>query len=113
MHPRIPSTTVEELPDPLPDDLAVLDVREPHEWAHGHIDGALHVPLMQLGERLDEVPRERQLLVVCKIGGRSMQAVDWLQQQGYDAVNLDGGMIEWADAGRAIASETGGPARVV
>ena len=49
--------------------------------------------------------------MVCKIGGRSAQAVDYLGQQGIDAVNLDGGMIDWADAGRPMVSETGRHAR--
>ena len=112
MHPQIPSVTVSDVPDPLPEAVAVLDVREDDEWAHGHIDGAVHVPLMQLPGRIGELP-DRRLLVVCKVGGRSMYAVDILRRQGYDAVNLEGGMVEWADAGRPMSSETGGPARVV
>jgi rhodanese-related sulfurtransferase len=112
MHPEIPATRVAELPDPLPGDVAVLDVREPVEWEHGHIDGAVHVPLMQLLERIDEVP-DGKVVVVCKVGGRSMQAVGYLRRQGYDAVNLDGGMVEWAGAGRPMLSENGRPAQVV
>lgn len=104
MHPDIPTVTVDDVPDPLPADVAVLDVREPEEWVHGHIEGATHLPLMELVGRLDEVPDGR-VLVVCKIGGRSMQAVDYLVRRGHDAVNLDGGMIEWAGAGRPMVSE--------
>ena len=52
----------------------MLDVREPVEWAHGHIEGALHIPLGELTARLDEVPTG-QTLVVCKVGARSAQAV--------------------------------------
>lgn len=112
MHPDIPSTTVGDLPDPLPVGIAVLDVREPEEWKHGHIEGAVHVPLMQLPTRRDEVPDGR-VLVVCKIGGRSMQATHYLSQQGHDVVNLDGGMIDWAGAGRPMLSENGRPPLVV
>jgi rhodanese-related sulfurtransferase len=112
MFRQTPTALVPDLPDPLPEDLRVLDVREPHEWEHGHIDGAVHVPLMQLPSRIDEVPQGR-VLVVCKIGGRSMRAVDYLVGQGYDAVNLDGGMVEWADAGRPLVSDDGRPGRVV
>ena len=112
MHPDIPSTTVDALPDPLPEGWAVLDVREPEEWAHGHIEGAVHVPLMQLPQRRDEVPDGR-VLVVCKIGGRSMQATHYLAQQGFDVVNLDGGMIDWAAAGRPMLSDTGRAPQVV
>lgn len=112
MHPHVPTVTVAEVPDPLPDDLTVLDVREDEEWRQGHIEGAVHVPLMQLPGRLDEVPDGR-LLVVCKVGGRSMRAVDYLVRLGHDAVNLDGGMIEWVAAGRPMRSEGDHPARVV
>ena len=90
----------------------MLDVREPVEWAHGHIEGALHIPLGELVARLEEVPTE-QTLVVCRVGGRSGQAVAWLTQQGRDVVNLDGGMLEWQAARRAMVSETGRPPQVV
>lgn len=111
-HPDIPATTLADVPDPLPADVAVLDVREPEEWRHGHIEGAVHVPLMELAARRGEVP-EGRVLVVCKIGGRSLQATTYLVQQGYDAVNLDGGMVDWAEAGRPMISENGRPPQVV
>jgi len=100
------------VPDPLPDGLTVLDVREPVEWQYGHIEGSIHIPLGELTGRLDEVP-DGQTLVVCKVGGRSAQAVMWLAQQGRDVVNLDGGLLDWAAAGRSLVSETGGPPQVV
>jgi rhodanese-related sulfurtransferase len=102
----IPTVSMDGVPDPLPEGLAILDVREPVEWAHGHIDGAVHIPLMELPDRLDEVPAD-QLLVVCKVGARSAQATGYLLQQGRDAVNLDGGMLDWEAAGRAMVSDTG------
>ena len=111
MH-QIPTVAIDGLPDPLPEDLVVLDVREPVEWDYGHIEGAVHIPLSLLPLRLDELPAG-QTLVVCKIGGRSAQAVSWLQQQGYDAVNLAGGMLDWEAAGRPMVSENGHPPQVV
>lgn len=110
---QIPTVVVTGVPDPLPEGMAVLDVREPDEWRHGHIDGALHIPLRDVPARLADVPSDRQVLVVCKVGGRSAQAVGYLVQNGVDAVNLDGGMLEWQAAGRAMTSESGGPAQVV
>ncbi len=108
----MPTVAVSGVPDPLPEGLAVLDVREPAEWEHGHIAGAVHVPLGDLPHRLDDVPAG-QVLVVCKVGGRSAQATGWLAQQGYDVVNLDGGMLDWEAAGRPMVSETGGPPQVM
>jgi rhodanese-related sulfurtransferase len=108
----IPTVSMAGVPDPLPEGLAVLDVREPVEWRHGHIEGALHIPLRDLPGRLDEVPTG-QTLVVCRVGGRSAQAAAYLLQQGRDVVNLDGGMLDWEAAGRALVSETGQPPVVV
>lgn len=108
----VPTVSIDGVPDPLPEGLTVLDVREPMEWHYGHIEGALHIPLMELQERLDEVP-DTQTLVVCKVGGRSAQAVRWLNGQGRDTVNLDGGMLDWAGAGRSMVSETGAEPVVV
>ena len=105
-----PSTGV---PDPLPDGLAVLDVREPVEWAHGHIEGAVHIPLMRArasGSPTCRTPR-------CSSSARSAAAPPRRRrtsaQQGHDAVNLDGGMLEWEAAGRPMVSETGEPPHVV
>jgi rhodanese-related sulfurtransferase len=108
----IPTVTVPGLPQPLPAGLHVLDVREELEWRYGHIEGATHIPLHQLPERLHEVPAER-MLVVCKVGGRSAQAVAYLNNVGRDAVNLSGGMLEWHAAGRPMVSDTDHDPQVV
>lgn len=108
----IPTVTIDQVPDPLPDGLVVLDVREPVEWEHAHIEGAVHIPMSLIPVRYTEIP-EGQTLVVCKVGGRSAQVTAWLQQQGVDAVNLDGGMLDWAAAGRPMVSDTGQPPQVV
>ncbi len=109
---EIPTVGVAGVPDPLPENLHVLDVREPVEWAHGHIEDAQHIPLGELPARVGELP-ERQTLVVCKMGGRSSQAVAYLATKGLDAVNLDGGMMDWAASGRPMVSETSQPPQVV
>lgn len=109
---EIPAVAVAGVPDPLPEGVAVLDVREQVEWDSGHIEGAVHIPLMDLPQRLVDVPTG-QTLVVCKVGGRSAQAVGYLVHQGFDAVNLDGGMLEWQAAGRPLVSESAGPPEVV
>lgn len=102
--PALPTTTVDAMPDPLPAGLVVLDVREPHEWADGHIDGAVHIPLGDLPARREELDPQQQTLVVCHLGGRSAKATAWLLTQGHDVVNLDGGMDAWQAAGRPTVS---------
>ncbi|MDA0564633.1 rhodanese-like domain-containing protein [Streptomonospora sp. S1-112] len=96
----------------VPPDGFVLDVREDDEWRAGHAPDALHIPLHQLPERAAEVPRDRQVYVVCRIGGRSAQAVQALNDAGWQAANVAGGMQAWALAGRGMVSETGADPRV-
>lgn len=110
---EVPTIEVGQVPDPLPDGVTVLDVREPVEWHHGRIAGALHVPISQLPDRLAELPVDRQLLVVCKVGGRSAQATAFLVQKGFDAVNLAGGMLDWTAAGREMVGDAEGDPLVV
>jgi glyoxylase-like metal-dependent hydrolase (beta-lactamase superfamily II)/rhodanese-related sulfurtransferase len=78
----------------------VIDVRDEHEWAGGHISGALHIPYYQLPGRLDEVPLDRPVAVICAGGMRSSLAASLLQRAGYPAVqNVAGGMNLWEKAG--------------
>jgi rhodanese-related sulfurtransferase len=112
MTTGIRNVAVQGVPSPLPPELHVLDVREDVEWVHGHIEGAVHIPMHDLPSRLAEIP-EGPLLVVCRVGGRSAHAAGYLQQRGHDVVNLHGGMLEWEAAGRPMVSELGAPPRVV
>jgi rhodanese-related sulfurtransferase len=100
----VPAVTVDQLPDPLPEELTVLDVREPIEWDQAHVPGSLHIPMAELPTRLGELPADRRLLVVCAVGARSARAAGWLVRQGHDAINLDGGLVEWQSAGRPLVS---------
>ncbi|GAA1786283.1 rhodanese-like domain-containing protein [Luedemannella flava] len=96
------------------DDDFLLDVRDDDEWHAGHVDGAHHVPMMELLARLDEVPQDRDVVVVCKVGGRSAQVTAYLNANGWERVrNLDGGMLAWVGAGRPMVSEDGHAARVL
>lgn len=75
----------------------VLDVREPLEWAEGHIPGAKHIPLGQLPERHAELDPNEEWIVVCRSGGRSSLACELLGERGYHVVNMTGGMQAWQD----------------
>ncbi|MCY0870155.1 MAG: rhodanese-like domain-containing protein [Firmicutes bacterium] len=77
--------------------LQVIDVREPEEYAAGHIPGAKLIPLGQLPQRLGEVDRTRDAVIVCRSGGRSGKACELLASKGYERIyNLMGGMLQWS-----------------
>jgi len=77
--------------------LFMLDVREPGEWAMGHIAGAKHVPLGLLLERLHELDLARETIVICQSGGRSGLACELLNEKGFNVVNMTGGLNGWTE----------------
>jgi rhodanese-related sulfurtransferase len=91
----------------------LLDVREDDEWRAGHIEGAQHIPLGQLGDRLAELPAGRSIVAVCRSGSRSAAAVRGLKQLGYSAENLDGGVTAWSRAGLPLVDDAGRAGRVI
>src|ERR671915_941721 len=91
----------------VPDGAYLLDVREPDEWQAGHIPEAVHIPMRELSERAGEIPRDADVYVVCRSGARSAQVTVALNNAGWQARNVDGGMQRWAAASRPMVSETG------
>lgn len=92
--------------DELPADAALLDVREQDEWDSAHADGATHIPLSEIPARLRELPDADPIYVICRTGGRSLQAATWLDGQGIPTVNVEGGMKAWQASGRPMVSST-------
>lgn len=82
----------------------VIDVREPDEYAEGHVPGAPLIPLGEVMERVDEFPAVDEVLIICKVGGRSMRAAEYLRGQGIDAVNIAGGTMAWIDEGHRVVT---------
>ncbi|MFF7874529.1 rhodanese-like domain-containing protein [Streptomyces californicus] len=101
----------------VPSDGFVLDVRENDEWAAGHVEGALHIPMSDFVSRFGELTEAaedgRRVHVMCRVGGRSAHVTQYLVQQGIDAVNIDGGMQAWDAAGRPMTTDNGTPALVL
>ncbi|MCX5211709.1 rhodanese-like domain-containing protein [Kitasatospora sp. NBC_00240] len=108
MFPQIPSIDAAAVPA----DAVLLDVREQDEWDAGHVDGARHIPIGEVVARIGELP-DAKLFVMCRVGGRSAQVVQYLVQQGMDAVNVDGGMFAWEGAGRPMVGTGGAEAFVL
>jgi len=90
------------------DQFLVVDVREPGEWEAGHIQGALHIPMVQVRGRLEEL-RDRRVVTVCKSGHRSGQVAEFLAARGFEAENMNGGMKAWFKAGLPMAASSGNP----
>ena len=86
----------------VPADAFIVDVREPDEWADGHVAGSVHMPMQTVPERLAELPRDRQIVVLCAVGARSAHVTAWLVGAGFDAVNVDGGIHAWVNAARPV-----------
>lgn len=98
--PEVPAAAV-------PDGAWLLDVREDDEWAAGRAPQATHIPLGQLGARTAELPQDREIYVICRSGVRSARAAQALNEAGWRAVNVAGGMQDWAAAGRPMAADAG------
>jgi rhodanese-related sulfurtransferase len=98
--PEIPAAAV-------PEGAWLLDVREDGEWAAGHAPDATHIPLGQLGARTGELPADDEIYVICRSGVRSGRATQALNGAGWRAVNVAGGMQDWAAAGRPMTTDSG------
>lgn len=103
----IPEIDVAELAAQRVAGAPLIDVREHDEYAEAHVPGAHHIPLGQVTERVDEVPTEGTVYVICARGGRSAKAVEHYRAQGLDAVNVAGGTLAWIDAGQPTDAGAG------
>lgn len=82
----------------------VVDVREPDEYRTGHVPGATLIPLSLVPVRMDEIPPDEPVYVICRSGGRSAQAVQYLRRHGVDAISVAGGTEAWIEAGRPVVT---------
>ncbi len=85
----------------------LIDVRADHEWEAGRIAGATHVPLPDLPQRLDEIDKDRPVVVYCRGGNRSSMATAALDEAGYDAVKLGEGIVGWSEGDLPLEPEGG------
>jgi rhodanese-related sulfurtransferase len=95
----VPEIDVDEL-EALGEGIALIDVRQPDEFDEVRVPGAVLLPLGELVERLDEVPTDGPVYVICHSGGRSRKATEGLRSRGIDATNVAGGTQAWVDAGK-------------
>jgi rhodanese-related sulfurtransferase len=101
-----------ELPATFDRSKILLDVREVDEWLLGHAPDAMHVPMGEVPARVAELQTDADYFVVCHAGGRSQRVAEYLVRHGYRAVNVSGGMLAWAHAGRPVVTDGGDPGTV-
>lgn len=82
----------------------IIDVREPHEYAEGHVPGAPLIALGTVPDRVGEVPADGEVLIICRSGARSRRAAEFLIGRGIQAVNIAGGTMAWTEAGHPVAT---------
>jgi rhodanese-related sulfurtransferase len=91
------------------DDLLLLDIRSSGELAQGMLPDAEHLPMHLIPVRMNELPKDRDVVLYCHSGARSYHACVYLAQQGYDnVINLRGGILGWARSGNRLAMRKAG-----
>lgn len=103
---RVPANiSVQTAADKLAQGTYLLDVRQQSEWEEGHVDGAVLIPLDQLEARMDEIPADQEVMIICRSGNRSGQARDLLRAKGLlNTTSVDGGMNAWISAGLPVVT---------
>ncbi len=91
----------------------LLDVREDHEWEAGHAPEAVHLAMGLVPDRIGELPTDRTVVCVCRVGGRSGAVAATLADAGFDVRNVAGGMLAWEAAGLPVVTDGGGTGRIV
>lgn len=86
----------------------LLDVREDDEWQRGHVTGARHIPMGDVPARMGEIDADATLYVMCHAGGRSQRVAQYLARNGYEPINVSGGILAWAGIGRPVVTDDGG-----
>ena len=101
--PSVPEISVDAV-ESRPPGTMLLDVREPEEYAHGHIPGSINLPQSDLASQLNDLPRDHAVWIVCQAGLRSRRAAQYLKQMGFEqVVSVQGGTSAWQDAGKPLA----------
>ncbi len=109
---EVAQTDIAGLPAAFDESVVLLDVREDDEWQRGHVAGAQHIPMGEVPARIGEIDPDATLYVVCHAGGRSQRVSQYLVRNGYAPINVTGGMLAWAGAGRPTVTDDGSAGHV-
>jgi rhodanese-related sulfurtransferase len=109
---QVPEIDVDDAQQRTAAGALLLDVRNPDEWDAGHAPDSMWIPMAELTARQDEVPHDRDVVVICRSGARSARVTAALNAADYDAVNVAGGLQAWAAAGHPVVTDAGTPGEV-
>jgi len=109
----VPEVSPEDGAQLVRDGAMLLDCRNDDEWAAGHAADATYVTLQQIPKAIDSLPRDRRIVAICRTGARSANAAQYLINQGFDAVNLAGGLRAWVAAGLPVVTDDGAAGTVI
>src|SRR3954468_23358516 len=98
----VPEIDVDELVRLRDDGVVLVDVRRVDEYEEFHVPGATLIPLAEVPERIEEIPSDTRVYLICATGARSARAAEFLNAQGYDTVNVAGGSKAWLEAGHPV-----------
>jgi rhodanese-related sulfurtransferase len=98
----VPEIDIDALQGHVDAGAALIDVREPDEYADGHVPGAVLVPLQTVPDELARIPADQAVFVICHSGARSARATQFLRGKGIDATNVAGGTKAWIEAGKPV-----------
>ena len=110
---NVPDVSAEAAHGMVEEGALLLDVREADEWEAGHAPDATWIPMGAIETRADELPRDRRIVAICRSGTRSRVVAAALLGAGYDAVNVGGGMREWAADDLPLVASDGLPGTVI
>jgi rhodanese-related sulfurtransferase len=96
---QVPEIDVAELAGARANGATLIDVRQPDEYMVAHVPGAVLVPLASVPERVEDVPPDGPVYVICAVGARSLRAAEFYRSLGIDAINVAGGTTAWIEAG--------------
>jgi rhodanese-related sulfurtransferase len=111
--PAVPEVSPTEVRQLVEEGGFLLDVRELEEWDAGHAPQAAHLPMGEVADRIDEIPRDRVVVCMCRVGGRSGAVAAALADAGFEVRNAGGGMLAWEAEGLPVVTDAGGTARIV
>ena len=99
----VPEIDVDQLAKLHAEGVPIIDVRQPDEYVSGHVPGAVLIPLADVPERVEDIPGDQPVYVICRSGARSARAVEFLLGQGLDATNIAGGTLAWVAIGGEVS----------